>query len=73
MSSFTDGKCIMASVIMANVTLANVKQCLPKEDFVKFQRTWIRQPYIGWWTLNVENISKPLENMNIKFIHDITV
>ena len=27
----------------------------------------------GWRILNVENISKPLENMNIKFIRDITV
>ena len=25
------------------------------------------------WILNVENNSKPLENMNIKFIHDITM
>ena len=27
--------------------------------------------YIGW-KLKVKNISKPLENINIKFIHDIT-
>ena len=37
----------------------------------QLKRTWIEQPYTGWWILYVENISKPLENMNIKFIHDI--
>ena len=33
----------------------------------------MRQPYTGWWILSVENIANPMKNMNIKFIHDITV
>ena len=42
-------------------------------ELVKLKRTWKRQLSTGWWILNVGSISKPLENVNIKFIHDITV
>ena len=40
-------------------------------DLVKLKRTWKGQPYTGGWILNVKGISKPLENMNLKFIYDI--
>ena len=30
----------------------------------------IKEDNKGWWILSVEHFSNPLENMNIKFIHD---
>ena len=44
------------------------KQWLTIVDLVKLKRT-----FTGWWIINVKNISKLLDIINIMFINDITI
>ena len=49
------------------------KAMVNNSGLFKLKRTLIRKPYTRGSFLNVKNIFKPLENMNINYIHDITV